>query len=65
MQVVLPPHLTGRKMSDDPEIQKKYESLWRLEGLLRDNKINMPPEHERSPSPPPIYDRYGARQNTR
>ena len=52
-------------MSDDPEVQKKYEALWRIEGCVRDNKIDMPPEHERSPSPPPIYDRYGIRQNTR
>jgi splicing factor 1 len=65
VQVVLPPHLTGRKMSDDPAVQRTYEELWRIEGCVRDNKIDMPPEGERSPSPPPIYDRFGIRQNTR
>ena len=65
MQVVLPPHLTGRKMSDDPTVQGKYEELWRIEECVRDNKIDMPPEVQRSPSPPPIYDRFGIRQNTR
>lgn len=65
MQVVLPPHLTGRKMSDDPVIQGKYESLWKVEDDIREGKVDIPPEHERSPSPPPIYDRFGIRQNTR
>jgi splicing factor 1 len=65
VQVVLPPHLTGRKMSDDPAIQALHEELWRIEGNLRDNKVDIPPEGQRSPSPPPIYDRYGVRQNTR
>ena len=65
MQVVLPPHLTGRKMSDDPQIQAKYEELWRTEDDIREGKVEIPPEGERSPSPPPIYDRFGIRQNTR
>lgn len=65
MQVVLPPHLTGRKMSDDPAVQAIYEELWHIEGNLRDNKVDLPPEGQRSPSPPPVYDRYGIRQNTR
>lgn len=64
-QVVLPPHLTGRKMSDDPQIQSKYEELWRTEDDIREGKVEIPPEGERSPSPPPIYDRFGIRQNTR
>lgn len=65
MQVVLPPHLTGRKMSDDPAIQSKYEQLWRTEDDIREGKVDIPPEGERSPSPPPVYDRFGIRQNTR
>lgn len=52
-------------MSDDPVIQGKYESLWRVEDDIREGKVEIPPEHERSPSPPPIYDRFGIRQNTR
>lgn len=52
-------------MSDDPVIQGKYETLWRVEDDIRDGKVDIPPEHERSPSPPPIYDRFGIRQNTR
>jgi splicing factor 1 len=28
-------------------------------------QVELPPEEERSPSPPPIYDRNGIRQNTR
>lgn len=52
-------------MSNNPEVQTKYEQLWKVEGDLRDDKIDLPPEHERSPSPPPIYDRFGIRQNTR
>lgn len=27
--------------------------------------MELPPEQERSPSPPPVYDRNGIRQNTR
>jgi splicing factor 1 len=65
LQVILPPHLTGRKMSDDHEIQKKYEDLWKVEDDIREGKLDIPPEGERSPSPPPVYDRFGIRQNTR
>ena len=28
-------------------------------------QVELPPEQERSPSPPPVYDRNGIRQNTR
>ncbi len=28
-------------------------------------QVELPPEEERSPSPPPVYDRNGIRQNTR
>lgn len=52
-------------MSDDREIQGKYEDLWRTEDDIREGKVEIPPEGERSPSPPPIYDRFGIRQNTR
>ena len=42
-----------------------HRELTELERKLRHNIIDIPPDGERSPSPPPIYDAMGIRQNTR
>jgi len=66
IKVTMPPALTGRHPSGDPEVVELHKKLADLErrirsGLLEDTR----PEHERSPSPPPIYDSAGVRLNTR
>ncbi|KAG9013969.1 hypothetical protein FRB93_000350 [Tulasnella sp. JGI-2019a] len=45
----------------------KYATQVRLEEINRKLRINdfIPPDHERSPSPPPTYDAHGRRTNTR
>lgn len=63
--VAMPTVLTGRQTHSDPVIQKMYDDLEDLSNRIDANDIRLPPEHERSPSPEPIYDRNGVRQNTR
>jgi splicing factor 1 len=66
IKINLPPALTGRHPSGDPEVVKLHKELVDLDKKIRMNIIDLiPPEHERSPSPPPIYDSNGIRQNTR
>jgi splicing factor 1 len=49
----------------DPKLQRLHESLNELNRKLTAGELDIPPEHERSPSPEPIYDANGVRQNTR
>jgi splicing factor 1 len=65
MKVVLPPSLSGRSKTGDASLVPLYEELADIDNKLRTGEIQLPPEHERSPSPPPIYDANGIRQNTR
>lgn len=65
IKVTMPPALTGRHPSGDPEVIKLHKKLAELERNIRFGILEIPPESERSPSPPPIYDANGVRQNTR
>lgn len=65
IKVVLPPALTGRHASGNAEIVKLHTDLAEVERCLRSGAEDLRPEHERSPSPPPIYDSQGVRLNTR
>jgi len=67
IKVVLPPALTGRHASGNVEIVKLHTELAEVERKLRSGVEieDTRPEHERSPSPPPIYDSMGVRLNTR
>jgi hypothetical protein len=49
----------------DPKLQRLHESLNELNRKLMAGELDIPPEHERSPSPEPIYDANGVRLNTR
>ncbi|WPT14450.1 Splicing factor-like protein 1 [Picochlorum sp. SENEW3] len=65
IKVVLPPALTGRHVSGDPEIVRMHQELAEIDRKIRQGVEDTRPEHERSPSPPPIYDSQGVRLNTR
>ena len=65
LQVTLPSHLTGEPHEADPEVKLLQERLNEINRKLLNNILDIPPEHERSPSPEPIYDKNGIRQNTR
>ena len=65
LKVTLPPALTGRHASGNPEIVKLHTDLADVDRLIRSGAEDTRPEHERSPSPPPIYDSQGVRLNTR
>ena len=65
IKVSLPPALTGRHPSGDPEVVQLHKQLAEMERKIRFGAVELPPESERSPSPPPIYDSNGIRQNTR
>ncbi|KDD73228.1 hypothetical protein H632_c2405p0 [Helicosporidium sp. ATCC 50920] len=64
IKVVLPPVLTGRSPTGDPEVLSLHQTLLDVTRKLA-GPLELPPEGERSPSPPPIYDTMGIRQNTR
>lgn len=55
----------GAITHSDPKVQKLHEQLNDLQNKLDKNELDIPPEHERSPSPEPIYDAMGCRLNTR
>eukprot|EP00878_Enallax_costatus_P005999 GHUV01006292.1.p1 GENE.GHUV01006292.1~~GHUV01006292.1.p1 ORF type:complete len:493 (+),score=174.21 GHUV01006292.1:304-1782(+) len=55
----------GAMTHADPKVQKMHEQLSALQDKLDRNDLDIPPEHERSPSPEPIYDANGVRLNTR
>ena len=65
MQVTLPPALTGAITSADPKIRELQEQLNDVNRKILNNELDIPPEGERSPSPPPRYDQNGQRLNTR
>ncbi len=63
--VAMPSVLTGRPTHSDPAIQKLYDELEEISNRIDANDLRIPPEDQRSPSPEPVYDRNGIRQNTR
>lgn len=65
IKIVMPPALTGRHASGDPEVVALHKELVDLERMIRSGLFELPPESERSPSPPPVYDSNGVRLNTR
>ncbi|CAD7703519.1 unnamed protein product [Ostreobium quekettii] len=65
IRVTLPPHLTGEPLHTDPELKELHENLADVSRKIANNELDLPPEHERSPSPEPIYDKIGIRLNTR
>ncbi|KAL4439650.1 hypothetical protein ABPG75_002651 [Micractinium tetrahymenae] len=65
VKVVLPPAVTGRAPGGDPEVLELHRKLNELNRKLLSGEVDVPPEGERSPSPPPIYDVMGMRLNTR
>lgn len=59
-QVRLPSTMTGLPdRSADPEVAAIQDELEDLNKRLQTGELNIPPEGERSPSPEPIYDRWG------
>jgi splicing factor 1 len=65
LKISLPPALTGRHASGDPEVVKLHTELADVERALRGGAPPPRPEAERSPSPPPTYGADGQRLNTR
>ncbi|RMZ56502.1 hypothetical protein APUTEX25_001349 [Auxenochlorella protothecoides] len=65
MKVYLPPSVTGRSPTGDPEVLVFHQQLNALNKKISEGEIDIPPEGERSPSPPPTYDAMGIRLNTR
>lgn len=65
IKVVMPPALTGRHPTGDPEVVAFHKELADIDRKLRSGIVDIPPENERSPSPPPQYDANGVRLNTR
>ncbi|GMH33986.1 hypothetical protein BSKO_01820 [Bryopsis sp. KO-2023] len=65
IRVTLPPHLTGEPVHTDPELKALHERFGETNRKIINNELDIPPEHERSPSPEPVYDRNGVRLNTR
>mmetsp|Transcript_9550 Transcript_9550/g.35001 ORF Transcript_9550/g.35001 Transcript_9550/m.35001 type:complete len:702 (-) Transcript_9550:115-2220(-) len=51
--------------STDPECIELVSKLNEVNSKLMSNNIELPPEGDRSPSPEPVYDANGMRQNTR
>eukprot|EP00193_Tetraselmis_chui_P017343 CAMPEP_0177781744 /NCGR_PEP_ID=MMETSP0491_2-20121128/18042_1 /TAXON_ID=63592 /ORGANISM="Tetraselmis chuii, Strain PLY429" /LENGTH=584 /DNA_ID=CAMNT_0019301887 /DNA_START=232 /DNA_END=1982 /DNA_ORIENTATION=+ len=67
-RVSLPPALTGQPdPNEDPEIAALNEELTELQRKLLSGQLDIPPEGDpkRSPSPEPVYNGMGIRQNTR
>ncbi|KXZ53032.1 hypothetical protein GPECTOR_8g399 [Gonium pectorale] len=69
IKVSLPPTITGEQPLShaDPKVRALHEELESLNRKLQNNDLDIPPEGDprRSPSPEPVYDRNGIRQNTR
>lgn len=55
----------GTVMHADPQLQRLHERLNECNRKIMAGELDIPPEHERSPSPEPIYDSHGIRLNTR
>ncbi|PNW78210.1 hypothetical protein CHLRE_09g386731v5 [Chlamydomonas reinhardtii] len=71
IKVSLPSAITGAPDSSlaatDPRVKALHGELETLNRRLQNNELDIPPEGDprRSPSPEPVYDRNGIRQNTR
>jgi len=52
IKIVMPPALTGRHASGDPEVVAFHKELVELERMIRSGVFELTPESERSPSPP-------------
>ncbi|KAK9851334.1 hypothetical protein WJX84_006342 [Apatococcus fuscideae] len=65
IKVALPSALTGQPTHDDPLLKELHDQLNECNRKILNNELDILPEGERSPSPEPIYDRNGQRQNTR
>lgn len=55
----------GTVIHADPQLQRLHERLNECNRKIMAGELDIPPEHERSPSPEPIYDSNGIRLNTR
>mmetsp|Transcript_43264 Transcript_43264/g.109537 ORF Transcript_43264/g.109537 Transcript_43264/m.109537 type:complete len:571 (+) Transcript_43264:102-1814(+) len=67
-KVSLPPKLTGMPdPNEDPEVKRLNEELDDINRKLLTGNLEIPPEGDprRSPSPEPVYNAMGIRQNTR
>lgn len=49
----------------DPKVKGMREALDELNRKITLGELDIPPEGQRSPSPEPVYDAMGIRQNTR
>ena len=70
VRVQVPPVLLGLEAyvshdTRDAEIRELHDELANITHQLVTGRIELPPERERSPSPPPVYDERGKRVNTR
>ncbi|GLC74139.1 hypothetical protein PLESTF_001466000 [Pleodorina starrii] len=69
IKVHLPTAITGEAPLShvDPRVRSLHDELETLNKRLQNNDLDIPPEGDprRSPSPEPVYDRNGIRQNTR
>lgn len=55
----------GTVAHSDPQLQRLHDQLNELNRKITAGELDIPPEHDRSPSPEPIYDANGCRLNTR
>jgi splicing factor 1 len=55
----------GTVVHANPQLQQLHERLNELNRKITAGELDIPPEHERSPSPEPVYDSNGIRLNTR
>lgn len=55
----------GTVVHADPQLQRLHERLNEMNRKIMAGELDIPPEHERSPSPEPVYDANGVRLNTR
>ena len=65
LQVTLPGTITGDATGSDPKLRTLHDQLTELTRKLNNGDYDIPPEGQRSPSPEPVYDKNGVRQNTR
>jgi len=63
-QVSLPSSILGAAHAD-PQTKALHEDLAEVNKKIQRNQVDLAPEHERSPSPQPLYDINGLRLNTR
>jgi splicing factor 1 len=63
--VALPSAITGEPAYTDPKLAQLHAQLDEFNRKLTTGELDIPPEGQRSPSPEPVYDKNGIRQNTR